>query len=226
LTEFLREDDEKVHSEKGIRAHEEWQLRRKAVRQEAGKPEWTVVTATSHANTVGTTELLEGKSEIDVTVESLKIDFSRPHGKRFGTLVHAILSLFSLNSDKGMIGEIAQVQGRILGASEEEVIAAVETVSRAVAHPLMQRAAAAMSLGTCRREVPLAMQLEDAVIVEGVVDLAFKDRDHDTMWTVVDYKTDFEMEGRLEEYLHQVRLYGRAISQATGESAQGILLRL
>src|SRR5258708_4023921 len=48
LTEFLKEDDNKVRSEEGIRVHEEWQRQRASVRQVAGKPEWTVVTATSH----------------------------------------------------------------------------------------------------------------------------------------------------------------------------------
>ena len=48
LTDFLKEDDNKVRSEEGIRVHEEWQRQRASVREVAGKPEWTVVTATSH----------------------------------------------------------------------------------------------------------------------------------------------------------------------------------
>jgi len=67
------------------------------------------------------------------------------------------------------------------------------------------------------------MKLEDGIMVEGVVDLAFK---NDGAWTVIDYKTDFEMKGRMEEYINQVRLYGLAISKATGDKARGILLRI
>jgi len=43
---------------------------------------------------------------------------------------------------------------------------------------------------------------------------------------VVDFKTDFEMGERLEEYRNQVGLYAEAIARATGLKAQGVLLRL
>jgi ATP-dependent exoDNAse (exonuclease V) beta subunit len=131
LTPFLTEDVGKVRSEEGIRAHEEWQRQRESVRQLAGKPQWTVVTATAHAR------ILTENSE--VLVETLAIDFSRPHGKRFGTLVHAVLSTVELNANVEGIRAVARLQGRVLGASEEEVAGAVETVSRALAHPVRLR---------------------------------------------------------------------------------------
>ncbi len=236
LTEFLKEDDNKVRSEEGIRIHEEWQRQRASIRKVAGKPEWTVITATSH---VAMPQVLEegglDAEEVDaskttalpeVAVESIEIDFSRPHGKRFGTLVHAVLSIVPLNSDHDGIAEVARLQGRILGATEEEVAAAVETVHRALRHPLMRRAAEAVLVGSCRREVPVAMKLEDGAIVEGVVDLAFQNRDAGSTWTVVDYKTDFEVKAKLEEYRNQVWLYGLAISRATGLETRPVLLRL
>ncbi len=208
LTEFLKEDDNKVRSVEGIRIHEEWQRQRKAVRQVAGKPEWTVVTATSHVaiprigeesgDHIAVNELPE------VAVESIGIDFSRPHGKRFGTLVHAVLSVVPLDSDPDGIAEIARLQKRILGATEEEVLAAVETVHRALRHPLMRRAAAAVNSGQCRREVPVALKLDDGVMVEGMIDLAFQEQSPGGPWTVIDYKTDFEVKGKLEEYQKQV----------------------
>ena len=43
---------------------------------------------------------------------------------------------------------------------------------------------------------------------------------------MIDYKTDFEVKGRLEEYQNQVALYALAISRATGLETQGVLLRL
>jgi ATP-dependent helicase/nuclease subunit A len=228
LTELLKEDDSKVRSEEGIRIHGEWQTQRKAVRRTAGEPEWTVVTATSH---FATPVSVDGGDESrttapDVAVESIEIDFSRPHGKRFGTLVHAVLSVVPLNSDRDSIAEIARLQGRVLGASEEEIEAAVETVQRALSHPLIRRAAAAEKSGQCRREVPVAFKLEDGVIVEGVVDLAFQEPTPGSPWLVIDYKTDFEMKGRLEEYQHQVSLYALAISRATGLATEAVLLRL
>ncbi len=246
MTEFLKEDDNKVRSEEGIRVHEEWQRQRASVRQVAGKPEWTVVTATSHfARPRAREESSADGGDVDefktlvlpeVAVESIEIDFSRPHGKRFGTLVHAVLSVVPLNSDRDGIAEIARLQGRILGATEEEVVAVGETVQRALSHPLMRRAAAAVISGKCRREVPIALKLDDGVMVEGVIDLAFKEHRPDqeqgqtagagSPWVVIDYKTDFEVKGRLEEYRNQVSLYALAISRATGLETQAVLLRL
>jgi ATP-dependent exoDNAse (exonuclease V) beta subunit len=63
-------------------------------------------------------------------------------------------------------------------------------------------------------------------MVEGVIDLAFQEQRPDSPWTVIDYKTDFEVKGRLEEYQHQVSLYALAISRATGRETRPVLLRL
>lgn len=218
LTEFLKEDEHKVRSEEGIRVHEEWQKQRAGIRRVASKPEWTVITASSHVSIPQVSS--------DVAVESIEIDFSRPHGKRFGILVHAVLSVVPLNSDRNAIAEAGRAQGRILGATEDEVAAAVETVHRALRHPLMQRAAAAATSGQCRREVPIGLKLDEGVIVEGVIDLAFQEQRPDSPWTVIDYKTDFEVKGRLEEYQRQVSLYALAISRATGRETRPVLFRL
>jgi hypothetical protein len=59
------------------------------------------------------------------------------------------------------------------------------------------------------------VRLEDGTLVEGKVDLAFRDEAKPDIWTVVDFKTDFEIEGRLDEYREQVSLYAMAISRAT-----------
>ena len=166
------------------------------------------------------------RATLEVAVESVGIDFSRPHGKRFGTLVHAVLSVVDLNADAKGIQEAAELQGRLFGATSEEVTAATETVTRALSHPLMRRAAAASLAGRCRRETPIAMRLEDGVIVEGIVDLAFVDESDPGTWIVVDFKTDFEISGRLDEYREQVALYARGISRATGLAVKGVMLRL
>jgi len=109
---------------------------------------------------------LPPRATLDVAVESVGIDFSRPHGKRFGTLVHAVLSIVDLDADAQGVQATAELQGRLFGATSDEVTAATETVTRALVHPLMKRAAAASRAGRCRRESPIAMRLEDGVIVE------------------------------------------------------------
>jgi len=113
--------------------------------------------------------------------------------------------------------------GRV-GATVEEIAAAAEAAGRALAHPLMRRAADAARAGRCRRETPVLLRLDDGVIVEGVVDAAFLE--DGAGWTIVDFKTDVEIAGRLEEYRRQVALYARAIAQATGGPARGVLLRV
>jgi ATP-dependent exoDNAse (exonuclease V) beta subunit len=230
LTEFLKEDEKKIRSTEGIQLHEEWQAQRANVREVAGKPEWRVVTVTAHA--AATIQI--GGAIVDeniplvpagVTLESIKIDFSRPHGKRFGTLVHAVLSAVKLGSNRSGIEKAARVQGRIFGATEEETIAAAKTVTKALGHPLMKRALAAGKEGRCRREVPIALRLDDGVIIEGVVDLAYQE-EIGGPWIVIDYKTDFEVKGRLAEYQKQVALYAKAVERSTGLEARPVLLRL
>jgi len=238
LTKYLKEDNGKIRSEEGIRAHEQWRGQRESVRAIAAKPEWNVVTATSYASALRVLAPVELDAEAlevpgastqplpEVAVETIEIDFSRPHGKRFGTLVHAVLSVVALDADHNGIQEVARVQGRVLGATEEDVAAALETVQRVLEHPLIRRAAAAESSGNCRREVPVAIQLDDGIMVEGIVDLAFREDGPAGAWIVVDYKTDFEIAGRFEEYRQQVSLYGQAVSRATGKEARPLLLRI
>jgi ATP-dependent exoDNAse (exonuclease V) beta subunit len=200
-----------------------------------------VVTATEHAATIRAeiepaaqpgeqfdlfAEPRAARRLPDVKVESVGIDFSRPHGKRFGTLVHAVLSIVDLKADKNGVQLVADLEGRLLGATAEEITAATKTVSRALAHPLMKRAASAWFAGRCRRETPVVIKLEDGVLVEGIVDLAFRDESDPDTWIVVDFKTDFEMGERLEEYRNQVALYAEAIARATGLQSRGVLLRL
>jgi len=228
LNKLIAADDGATRSQAGIKSHTEWQEARTRVREAAGTPTLRVVTATEHALAMAATESTEqSKYEApEVTIESVGIDFSRPHGKRFGTLVHAVLSVVDLNADPNGVQDVTDLQGRLLGATSEEITAANETVSRALAHPLMKRAAAASLAGRCRRETPIAMQLEDGTLVEGKVDLAFLDEADPGTWTVVDFKTDFEIEGRLDEYREQVALYALAILRATELGAKAVLLRL
>jgi len=147
----------------------------------------------------------------------------RPRGPRFGTLVHAVLASVDLDAARLDVQALAELHGRLLGASAEEVTGAVDAAARALAHPLLRRAASAAREGRCRRETPVTARLEDGSLIEGVVDAAFLE---DGAWTVVDFKTDADVAGRLDEYRRQVALYAWAIAQATGLPARGVLLRV
>ena len=228
LNKLIAADEKGTRSQAGILAHSEWQAKRTSVRDAAGTPSLRVVTATEHALAIAastdTTDVTGSAAAAEVTVESAGIDFTRPHGKRFGILIHAVLSVVDLDADRGGVEAVAELQGRVLNATEEEVAAARETVLRALAHPLLRRASEAAARGSLRRETPVAIELEDGLLVEGVVDLAFLDESGS--WMVVDFKTDFEIGGRIDEYRNQVSLYAKAISRASRLPSRGVLLRV
>jgi ATP-dependent exoDNAse (exonuclease V) beta subunit len=71
--------------------------------------------------------------------------------------------------------------------------------------------------------MPVTWRTEAGGLVEGFVDLAFAD---ESGFVVVDFKTDREMDGALERYQRQVRIYAAAIAEATGRSARAVLMRV
>ena len=50
--------------------------------------------------------------------------------------------------------------------------------------------------------------------------------DKDVKFVVVDFKTDRELEGELERYRRQVRIYAAAIGQATGKPVRAVLMQI
>jgi ATP-dependent helicase/nuclease subunit A len=158
----------------------------------------------------------------DVAVESTDADRARrPHGKRFGILVHAVLASVALDASDLVVAVAARAQGRLVGATAEEVDAAATAATLALAHPLLRRAARALE---CRRESPVLCRRPDGSLLEGVLDLAFREREGDgEVWTVVDFKSDVEISGRRADYQRQVTLYADAVAQAAGVPARGVL---
>jgi ATP-dependent helicase/nuclease subunit A len=111
-----------------------------------------------------------------------------------------------------------------VGETEPEIDAAIQTVTTALAHPLMRRAAA-VEVGRLRRECPVLLRTEDGTILEGVVDLAFLESGGKSLgWTVVDFKTDREFELHRGVYTAQVALYADAIGTATKLPVAGVIL--
>ena len=89
----------------------------------------------------------------------------------------------------------------------------------------MRRAAASARKGRLRREAPVLLKRDDGSLVEGTVDLAFHEDTSDFVgWTIVDFKTDRELEATSNRYIAQVRVYSEAVSAATGSPARGIIL--
>jgi ATP-dependent helicase/nuclease subunit A len=135
-----------------------------------------------------------------------------------------VLALIDLRSSIDDVAATADIQGKIVGATKEEIDSAVRAVLRAKTHPVLQRAANAASIGRLRREVPV-MLMQDQTLMEGVVDLAFREELPDFKgWTVVDFKTDREFNEARDRYVRQVQLYSRAVSASTSLPARGVLL--
>jgi ATP-dependent exoDNAse (exonuclease V) beta subunit len=226
LNDFLRIDESTLLAQAGIQAHEDWQARRNAVHAQASVPLREVLTASATVPAIEFNLELGSNLVSEVVMEEIAADRSRPHGKRFGTLVHAALSTVRLDYDLENIKAVTATQGRIIGASQEEIEAAVEIVAQVVQHDVIKTGVLAVLSGRCKRETPVTLKLQNGQLVEGVVDLAYQDPHRKNEWVVVDYKTDYEIRGRLEDYKRQVWLYALAISRATGMTTRPVLLRI
>jgi ATP-dependent exoDNAse (exonuclease V) beta subunit len=218
---ILEADESGDVAAEGIRAHERWQASRRDTLERGARPSVSVATVTALAAGAAT----DPDAAPVALVEVGGARTGRPHGRRFGILVHAVLAAIALDADAAGVARVAELQGRLVGAPDDEVGAASRAVSAALGHPLLQRAAERGRAGDLRRETPVLLDLADGTLAEGVVDLAFREpAGSGRRWTVIDFKTDREIEGHRAAYEAQVRLYVDAVARATGEPAQGTLL--
>jgi ATP-dependent exoDNAse (exonuclease V) beta subunit len=149
----------------------------------------------------------------------------RPRGNRFGTLVHAVLAEVDLDGGRPEVAAVAEAQARLLAATAEELDAAVDSALAALDHPILRAAAAGARRGECAREMPVLLTLPDGAVVEGAVDLAYREVIGGAgVWTVVDFKTDVDPTESRVRYEMQLRLYMQAIEAATGERARAVVL--
>jgi len=201
-------------------AYQAWKDARASDRAAARRASIDVMTATEAAARLERVRT----NEVVVTSASPAGDVRRLGGARFGSLVHALLADAPLGPGGGVaLTQLAAAHGRILGADPEEVVAARETVAAALAHPVLEAAARAAMVGQCYRETPVTLRLDSGAVVEGNVDLAFRDTDG---FIVVDFKTDRELDGALDRYERQVSLYAEAIARATGQPTRAVLMRV
>ena len=216
---LLQADESRQISDRGIKLHEDWSARRAAMLAAGTTPRLNVATATELALAAPAGGPASAET---IAIEETSRQSGRPHGKRFGTLVHLTMLRAPIDADARQIGRIAESAAKMIGATEDEVAAATTAVVAALKSPLMLRAKAAQ---TVMRECPLMIKLEDGTAVEGIADLAFAENTGDgAVWTVVDFKTDVEVAPRLDEYRTQIRFYVRAVRESTGRPASGAIL--
>ena len=243
--DLLSKDAPGEQVEKDLQRYRAWLRRHGDTVAKGTRPSLVVATATEQAREApaepGGEDLPGGPSPSPtVTVVELPRDSARPEGPRFGSLVHAVLADVPLDEaaeprsgaeraaarEPPSVAAVARLNGRILGATGEEIAAAARVAARVLEHPLLARARAASRRGECRREAPVSMRAGDGRLVEGIVDVAFRE---EGVWTVVDYKTDREVEeagGAGVVYRRQVALYAQMIAAATGEPTQAVLMRV
>ena len=212
---LVQDEQSRETSQATARSHQAWQQRRAHVLRAGADPSVRVATVTGLAPE----SLPQGAVEYASVTGR---DSARPGGKRFGTLVHAVLAQVDFNADLEQIRQVATVQGRQVGATPDEIHAATLAASAALQHPLLRRAAQSSD---CRRDVAVFQRLADGTVLEGVVDLAFREEPPTgPTWTVVDFKTDTRVEG--PQYAAQLGLYCSAIAQASGAPARAVLLSI
>ena len=212
--------------ERDLARYRAWRDRRDQTVSEAATPSLRVLTVTELATRLVAEQVpapTVGDDIDEPEIAELVGDPDRPSGRRFGALVHAVLAATPLDAAADQVGEFAGLEGRMFGATEAEVTAAGAVATAALAHPILERARRAVGAGACRRETPVTMQAEDGTLVEGVVDLAFRD---DGTWVVIDFKTDRELDVALDVYRRQVQLYAQMVARATGEPARAVLMRI
>jgi len=208
-------------------AYTTWRAGRDAAVEAARAPSIEVMTATEAASRA----IAPAVASIDVRVEEIGGSRERPGGMRFGTLVHALiadvpladLTRPGLQEDGHLLAQLGAAHGRVLGADAGEIDAAIDVVRRVLRHPLLRDAANAIEDGRCYREAPITLRVDEGVLIEGNVDLAYE---RDGQIVVIDFKTDRELEGAVEIYRRQVQIYAHAIAVATGKPSRGVLLKI
>ncbi len=139
--------------------------------------------------------------------------------------MHALLADVPLGDERRSLRSIAcrTHTAESSGATEDEIAAARTVVAAVLAHPVLEAAGRAAREGQCYRETPVTYRLESGELVEGYVDLAYRDG---PSMVVVDFKTDRELDGALEQYQKQVSIYATAVGQTAGLPTQAFLMRV
>ena len=196
-----------------------------------GAPSLRIATATEIATAAPEPENAQDRQDSPAVVIEDASQFieARPSGKRFGTLVHALLASLPLDATAGTIDDLTALHAKLFAATDEERSAAAAMALALTRHARWQSARAAAAAGKrVWREVPVTMRLPEVSgqppgLIDGQVDLAYET---DAGWVVVDFKTDIEIVSAQDAYKQQVALYAEAVAKATGKPATGVLLRV
>jgi len=209
--DLLSKDADQGEIARDLEKYRQWAASRQAALDQGSEPSLRVARVT---------KLAEVDAPVrDVELLSIGTRGGRAAGPGFGALVHAVLAA-SLGTKAPAVHAIATMHARVLGCTAEDAAAAAAAVSAALDHAFFARVRRASKV---RTETPVTLRLADGSMAEGVIDLAFEEPEG---WVVADFKTDREIEGRMDVYQRQVSMYVDAVKAATGRPARGVLLRV
>ncbi|MDH4062775.1 MAG: UvrD-helicase domain-containing protein [Acidobacteriota bacterium] len=231
--------------------YDAWTADREATRRAGAQPSLQLQTVTEFAEHPAAAHI-ESRLE-HVVVEDVGLVDERPSGRRFGTLVHAMLAAVPLGATVDEVRAMAEAHARLLGATDEERAVAAATVHRALTHPRLVAARAAESAGRrVWRELPLSIVIaphplslaDQPEAISGAPSPAAPGRTRSPLsspvlvdgqcdlayededgFVIVDFKTDVVLSTADEVYRRQVAVYAEALERATGRPARGVLLR-
>jgi ATP-dependent exoDNAse (exonuclease V) beta subunit len=218
--------------------YDAWREKRQQAQAAGGALSLRIATATEITNTtdaagperIGAREHSSAPMSRRVVVEDAsQFIETRPSGKRFGTLVHALLATLPLEATPAEVADLAALHAKLFAATDDERSAASAMAVAVTRHARWQDARQAAAAGRrVWREAPVSMRMDDEpgkppTLVDGQVDLAYET---EAGWIVIDFKTDIEIASAQDAYKRQVALYAEAVAKATGLPAQGVLLRV
>jgi len=201
--------EQEPETSRGAAEYRHWQDHREELVESGRKPAHHLIRAS---------EASEDPPQIPVRTSVVAHTLDRPGGRRFGTLVHAVLRDADLNGAD--VERWCELHAGLQNADLIERDAAAGAVHAALGHELFQRARRGHRV---EREFPVTLRLKDGRILEGVIDLAFQEEAGGS-WVIVDYKTaPSEDPGRYER---QVRWYAFALEQALKAKVEAWILSI
>ncbi len=212
--------------------YDRWRERRAGVQATGSAPSMIVTTPTqlaeSEPQAASPQPQAASRKPQAVLIEDASVKTPRPSGKRFGTLVHALLASVPLTASASEVAELSLLHARLLSATDEERAAATAIAIAVLKHPRLADARAAEAAGRrVWREAPVSLRIDDGTaapqIVDGQIDLAYET---DRGWLVIDFKTDIEIATAQDAYVRQVSIYLDAVRRATGKPATGLILKI
>ena len=165
------------------------------------------------------TEQVKIQEEVERDDEWVVSPVTKGEGAIFGKLVHRLFERLDW-SQPDLLEDLAQIEGKGIGASGKMMKKAMEMVREALKSQLLQRC---IKSGRYQKEVPFSFK-SNGTIFEGVMDVVFKEGDG---LTVLDFKTDLveknDLNSKIEHYKPQAKVYSDAIRTIFGKPPKEVV---